>query len=85
VLSARTRAELKRLRARVATGPTPYGVSVHLSLLDAPLVAELLRGVEVVMSWPINDSATLDHALAIGVNGIISDEPDVLAELLARS
>jgi glycerophosphoryl diester phosphodiesterase len=85
VLSARTRAELKRLRARVAAGPTPYGVSVHLSLLDAPLVAELLRGVEVVMSWPINDSATLDRALAIGVNGIISDEPDVLAELLSRS
>jgi glycerophosphoryl diester phosphodiesterase len=57
---------------------------VHLTLLDTPLVAELLRSVEVVMSWPINDPATLDRALDIGVNGIISDEPDVLADLLSR-
>lgn len=84
VLSARTRAELRRLRERVTRTPAPYGVSVHLTLLDTPLVAELLRSVEVVMSWPINDPATLDHALDIGVNGIISDEPDVLAELLSR-
>jgi glycerophosphoryl diester phosphodiesterase len=84
VLSARTRGELARLRSRVATDPAPYGVSVHLSLLDAPLVAELHRSVEIVMSWPINDLRTLDAALGLGVSGIISDEPAVLAELLAR-
>ena len=84
VLSARTRGELARLRSRVTTDPAPYGVSVHLSLLDAPLVAELHRSVEIVMSWPINDLRTLDAALGLGVSGIISDEPGVLAELLAR-
>ena len=41
VLSARTRGELARLRRRLVTGPAPFGVSVHVSLLDAGVVAEL--------------------------------------------
>ena len=48
------------------------------------VVAELHRHVEVVMTWPVNDLAALDAALGLGVTGIISDEPDVLAALLAR-
>ena len=84
VLSARNRVELARLRQRLADGSPPHGVSVHLSLLDEQVVADLLQHVEVVMSWPVNDVATLDAAIGLGVNGIISDEPDVLAALLAR-
>jgi glycerophosphoryl diester phosphodiesterase len=84
VLSARTRTELARLRARVRRPPAPYGVSVHRSLLTAPLVAELRSSVEVVMSWPINDERTLDAVLAMGVNGVISDETHVLRTLLER-
>jgi glycerophosphoryl diester phosphodiesterase len=84
VLSARNRGELARLLRRVAGGPPVRGVSVHLSLLDAAVVADLRRHVETVMTWPVDDVAALDAALAIGVNGIISDEPPVLAELLAR-
>jgi len=84
VLSARNRVELARLRQRVAAAPRVHGVSVHLTLLDEQLVAELHRHVDVVMSWPVNDPATLDAALGLGVTGIISDEPDVLAALLAR-
>ena len=84
VLSARNRVELARLRQRVAEEPAAHGVSIHLSLLDEKLVAGLLRHVEVVMTWPVNDEAALDIALGLGANGIISDEPDVLAMLLAR-
>lgn len=84
VLSARKRVELARLRQRVATGTAVHGVSVHASLLDEPTVAALRRHVEVVMTWPVNDEETLDAVLAVGVNGVISDEPDVLAALLAR-
>jgi glycerophosphoryl diester phosphodiesterase len=84
VLSARNRVELARLRQRLADGSPPHGVSVHLSLLDEQCVADLRQHVEVVMSWPVNDVATLDAAIGLGVNGIISDEPDVLAALLAR-
>lgn len=84
VLSARNRVELARLRQRVTEAPAVHGVSVHLSLLDEKLVTDLLHQVEVVMTWPINDEVALETALGLGANGIISDEPDVLAVLLAR-
>jgi len=86
VLSARNRSELGRLRGRLAEpGRRPvHGVSVHRSLLDASTVAELSERVEIVMTWPVNDLASLDEMLDIGVTGIISDEIDVLRELKAR-
>jgi glycerophosphoryl diester phosphodiesterase len=84
VLSARNRTELSRLRKRLATDPSPYGASVHRSLLTKSVVAELHDQVDVVMTWPINDGASLDTMLELGVTGIISDEPDVLADLLSR-
>lgn len=84
VLSARNRRELRRLRRRLRTGPQPFGVSVHASLLDAAVVAELHRFVERVMTWPVNDQPTMDRVLAHGVSGVISDEPCVLAEVVAR-
>ena len=36
------------------------------------------------MTWPVNDLASLDALLGLGATGIISDEPEVLAELLRR-
>ena len=85
VLSARNRFEWARLRRRLRHDPSPYGVSVHRSLLDATTVAELRRHVGVVMTWPVNDVPTLDALLAIGVNGVISDEDHVLTEVKARA
>ena len=84
VLSARNRLELGRLRQRLSTSDRVHGVSVHQSLLDEAVVDELMRHVETVMTWPVNDSAALATVLALGVNGVISDEPEVLRELLAR-
>ncbi len=85
VLSARTRAELSRLRRRVAAASDPvYGASVHASLLSRPLVTELHRSVDVVMTWPINDPGELERVLGLGVSGVISDEPEVLTELMKR-
>jgi glycerophosphoryl diester phosphodiesterase len=85
VLSARNRLEWSRLQRRLRHGPRPHGVSVHRALLDAPRVAELLRHVELVMTWPVNDLTSLDAVLEIGVNGVISDEEHVLAEVKARA
>lgn len=82
VLSARNRLELSRLLERVRRSPV-HGVSVHRSLLDSRVVAELRTAVEVVMTWPINDLDLLDSTLAIGANGVISDDPAVLEALLA--
>ena len=84
VLSARNRAELARLQRRLASGPAVHGVSVHRNLLDRDVVARLASRVQVVMTWPVNDVASLDAMLDLGVSGIISDEPGVLAELLTR-
>lgn len=88
VLSARNRVELtrllRRLEGREPAAPAAHGVSVHRDLLDRPTVERLARHVEVVMTWPVNDVGSLDRMLDLGVTGIISDEPDVLAELLGR-
>jgi glycerophosphoryl diester phosphodiesterase len=84
VLSAHNRAELARLGERVRQHRPPYGVSVHRSLLDRAVVAELHESVEVVMTWPVNDLPSLDALLQVGVSGVISDEHAVLAELLHR-
>jgi len=84
VLSARNRVELARLRRRLSAAPRVYGVSVHRSLLDAELVTSLCGQVEVVMTWPVNDLGTLDRVLEMGVNGVISDEKDVLTHVRRR-
>lgn len=84
VLTARTGLELARLRRRVRGGAAPYGVSLHGSLLTGPVVAELRERVEMVMSWGVNDLAALERVTALGVNGVISDEAEVLRAVLAR-
>jgi glycerophosphoryl diester phosphodiesterase len=78
VLSCRNREELARLRRRVRAAPPPYGVSLHGSLLTAPVVEELRRRVEVVMTWGVDDRASLDRVVGLGVNGIISDSLPLL-------
>jgi len=84
VLSARKPAELARLQQRLADGPPVHGVSVHRSLLEPGLVARLRRQVDTVMTWPVDDVDALDATLALGANGIISDEAEVLAAVLGR-
>jgi hypothetical protein len=82
VLSARNRNELRLLRRRVSRR-APFGVSVHLSLLDADVVADLHRHVERVLTWPVNDRRALQTALTYGVSGVISDELAVLEAVVA--
>jgi glycerophosphoryl diester phosphodiesterase len=77
VLSARSRADLARLRRRVRARP-PHGVSLHGSLLSAPVVAELRERVELVMTWGVDDLDALDRVTGMGVNAVISNSADVL-------
>ena len=83
MLSARGTTELQRLRRRLRARP-PYGVSVHRSLLTAPVVAELREQVPLVMTWPVNDEEALEQVLALGVTGVISDEADVLRAVVGE-
>ena len=84
VLSARNRAERAALDRRLWASdlPPPHGVSLHESLLDRPFVHRLRDRVEVVMTWPVNDPATLDRVVGLGVNGVISDDPAILRAVL---
>jgi glycerophosphoryl diester phosphodiesterase len=82
VLTARTALELRRLRRRLAVGPAPYGVSLHRSLLTTAVVPRLREQVEVVMTWGVDDLAALTEVVDLGVNGVISDEVDVLRSVL---
>lgn len=86
VLSARNRAELAALVRRLGDDdrPAPYGVSLHRSLLDVELVARLRRRVEVVMTWAVDDLPTLDRVVALGANGVISNESEILREVRRR-
>jgi glycerophosphoryl diester phosphodiesterase len=84
VLSVRNRAELARLRRRLPSDPAAYGVSLHRSLLDDALVADLHDYVHVVMTWPVNTIAQLEDVMAMGVSGVISDRTEVLAALVSR-
>lgn len=84
LLTARSRLEFARLRRRVRGTRRPYGVSLHPSLLTPPVVAELRDAVELVMTWGVNDMSLLRRVVDLGVNGVISDSPEVLQAVLAR-
>ena len=82
VLSAATRRGLARLRARVATGRVD-GVSVRLSLLTAPVVEELHRGTDLVMTWPVDTPEALARCREIGVDAVISKDLDLIRTVIA--
>lgn len=58
-------------------------VSIHKKLLRPDTVAALFARVQTIMTWPVNDEATLRRLQAMGVNGIISDSPALLRQLVA--
>jgi len=53
-------------------------------IVDAPLV-DYFHGLEIpVHVWTVDDEAEMRELLAIGVDGIVTDRPDVLARVLGR-
>jgi glycerophosphoryl diester phosphodiesterase len=55
-----------------------------LAVVDAPVVAWLhARGIPVHV-WTVDDEADMRALLALGVDGIVTDRPDVLARVLGR-
>jgi glycerophosphoryl diester phosphodiesterase len=82
VFSASSRPQLARLRARLRRSPA-QGVSIRLGLLDAPVVAELRALTGMVLTWPVDTDQALQRARRIGVDGVITKSPTLLARLLA--
>jgi len=86
VVSCLSQAEVTRF---VAGGPVPTGTvaSVPVSyrgirVLTPRFVARARRRGVAVYAWTIDDRAQMELLLDLGVDGIVSDRPDVLRELL---
>jgi glycerophosphoryl diester phosphodiesterase len=59
----------------------PVGVP-GVRLVDRRLVHEAHRGGREVHVWTVDDRASMVRLLDLGVDGIITDAPDVLREVL---
>jgi hypothetical protein len=81
VYSAGSRRELRRLLARLAAAPA-WGVSVRRQLLEPATVTRLRERVRVLMAWHVESVDRLHEVLALGANGVICDDLDVLGRLL---
>jgi glycerophosphoryl diester phosphodiesterase len=81
VFSAANSVQLRRLRA-VLRRRRVAGVSIRRQLLSPAIVDELRRAAEVVMVWPVDTEAALDHAKWLGVTGVISKNLAMLRQLV---
>lgn len=83
VHSVGSRRQLRALRRRFG-GRRLGGISIHRRLLDPVTVADLRERAELIVSWPV---ATLEEARRLtgwGVDGVITEEFEVLAPALAE-
>ena len=69
--------QLRTLLRRPATERAD-GVSIHARLLDAEVVRELRRVADLVVTWPVNRVDDARRLRALGVDGLISDVPELL-------
>jgi glycerophosphoryl diester phosphodiesterase len=74
--------QLSRLRARLREHRV-FGVSIRRQLLNPGIVRELRRATDLVMVWPVDTEAALDHARRLGATGVISKNLPMLRRLTA--
>ncbi|MFC4426772.1 glycerophosphodiester phosphodiesterase [Deinococcus navajonensis] len=75
-------ARLPKLRGRVAQVPVRAG---GIEVVTPAFVRAMhARGVAVQV-WTINDPAEMRRLIGLGVDGIITDRPDLLKQLLAKA
>jgi glycerophosphoryl diester phosphodiesterase len=82
VYSAGTKRELRAL-LRLSGAGRLEGVSVHERLLDAHTSALLRAAAELLLTWPVNTVERARELLALGVDGLISDRPELIRPTLA--
>lgn len=75
---------LRRLE-RTAAGRRVQGISIHERLLTRDTVARVLRLTDLIMTWPVNDASRASELLALGVRGIITDDPDAVVATLGSA
>ena len=70
--------DLRRLLARFE-GRRLDGVSIHERLVDARAMAALRGVTATVLTWPVNDVRRARELVALGVRGLITDRPALVA------
>ena len=58
------------------------GISIHERLLTPTTIGELRTMADLVMSWPANAPGRVRDLIAMGVDGLITDQPELVHELL---
>src|SRR5262245_23170398 len=82
VFSVSDPVQLRRLRTRLR-GSRVAGVSIRRQLLNSTIVQELRQATDLVMAWPVDTEAALDHARRVGATGVISKNLPMLRRLVA--
>jgi glycerophosphoryl diester phosphodiesterase len=82
VHSVGSRRQLRALRRRFA-GRRLAGISIHRRLLDPATVADLRARAELIVSWPVATAEEARRLGAWGVDGVITERYEALAEGLA--
>jgi glycerophosphoryl diester phosphodiesterase len=59
-----------------------HGISIRSTLLSPTLVRSLKERVPLVMAWPVNTVHRMHELTAWGVNGLISDEIELLRDFI---
>ncbi len=62
-------------------GHAQAAISIHKHLLDQGTVRELKAIATPVITWPVNDAAEAESLIAWGVDGIISDDLEVVRQI----
>lgn len=78
VFSVGSERQLRTLDRRLA-GLRPDAISIHERLLDRATVARLTALAGVVMTWPVKTVEDVRRLAGIGVRGLITDVPELLA------
>ena len=73
----------RRFRTRAVAAQVPVTWGQFRIVTPRFIDAAHRSGLEVHV-WTINDSAQMGHLLDLGVDGIMSDRPDELKELLMQ-
>lgn len=69
--------QLARLRRRLGERRI-HGISIHERLLDSRRVRELREVADLIFTWPVNTVERARELVGWGVDGLISDRPDLV-------
>ncbi len=58
-------------------------LALHCALVSPAVVSAAHRRGAPVLAWTVNEPALVEHLVAAGVDGIVSDDPEMIFRTLA--